>query len=205
MNSIVISGRFTDNPESKTAQDGKAIAHFNLADNYGQDKVSFFRCSAFGKMAELILNSCQKGHKLVVSGRMEEQQWTDNTGQKQRAWQCNINTIDFCEPKQQQSTPAASAPRANTGYGTPPATQGYGAPPAPNGYAAPPAPTGPQYAAAQPGFPPVPAATPQTQFDPQGNQWQVINGAWQMIKPTAPAAPTPGAMTFPPAGPNTPF
>ncbi|MBU2704136.1 single-strand DNA-binding protein [Sporomusaceae bacterium BoRhaA] len=194
MNSIVISGRFTDNPESKTTQDGKAIAHFNLADNYGQDKVSFFRCSAFGKTAELILSSCQKGHKLVISGRMEEQQWTDNTGQKQRAWQCNVNTIDFVEPK-------GSAPQtttaANTGYGTPPAPQGYGAPPAPN-----PAPTGPQYAA-----PPVaqpPAAAPQIQFDPQGNQWQVINGAWQMIKPAAPPT-APGAMTFPPAGSNTPF
>jgi single-strand DNA-binding protein len=181
MNSIVISGRFTDNPESKTAQDGKAIAHFNLADNYGQDKVSFFRCSAFGKTAELILNSCQKGHKLVVSGRMEEQQWTDNNGQKQRSWQCNINTIDFVEPK--GSTPAAAPAQP---YGVPPATaQPYGQPPA-----------GPQYA--PPAAPAAPAAALAPQYDNAGNLWQQINGNWQIIKPAA-AAPAPATPPFTPA------
>jgi len=179
MNSIVISGRFTDNPESKGTQD-KAIAHFNLADNYGQDKVSFFRCSAFGKTAELILNSCQKGHKLVVSGRMEEQQWTDNNNQKQRAWQCNISTIDFIEPK--GSTPQ-SAPPAQS------AQQQYNQP----GYQ-PPAAAGPQYAQ-----PPSAPAAAELKYDTNGNGWQVINGQWQMVKPAVSAAPP-----FPPAS-ATPF
>lgn len=162
MNSIVISGRFTNNPESKTGNDGKPIAHFDLADNYGQDKVSFFRCSAFGKTAELILNSCQKGHKLVVVGRMEEQVWNNNEGQKQRAWQCNVNTIDFIEPK--GSAPSSVQPAS------PPQTVAHPA-------------AGPQYA------PPAPTQAPQIQLDAQGNQWQIINGAWQMIKPAAPTAP----------------
>ncbi|MDU2063750.1 MAG: single-stranded DNA-binding protein [Sporomusaceae bacterium] len=197
MNSITILGRFTDNPESKTTNDGKVIAHFTLADNRGQDQASFFRCTAFGKQAEMILNSCQKGHRFGVCGRMEEQAWTDNQGQQRRNWQVAVSQIEFIEPKQQQSAPPAAPAAAPTyGTGAPPVPPtGYGAPPAaPGGYAAPPygAPAVPGVPTAPPA---APAAAPQPQpqqymTDANGNVWQNGPNGWQVVKPAAaPNAP----------------
>jgi single-strand DNA-binding protein len=136
MNNITILGRLTDNPEAKFAQDGKAISNFSLADNYGQEKASFFRCVAFGKNAENINKSCQKGHRLVINGRMEEEKWTDQqTGQQKSGWKCVVSTFNFVEaaPTGGQSQTPAGPPQ----YGQPP-QQGYGAPPQQNGYQQPP-------------------------------------------------------------------
>lgn len=125
MNNITILGRFTDNPEIKYGQDGKMIVNFTLADNHGQDKVSFFRCSAFGKTAELISQSCKKGHRLLVTGRMEEYKYTDQQTQQQRSlWSVVVNGMNYIEaPNNNQPN---NQPRQGQ-YGAPP--QGYGQPP----------------------------------------------------------------------------
>lgn len=132
-NSIVVFGRLTADPELKQSQDGKPVAKFSLADNYGNNKTNFFRCTAFNKTAELI-GKAQKGHRLVVGGRMEEQEWTDGQGQKQHGWQLVVNEMNYVEaaPQNQQQPPAANpygaqppAPYGQPGYGAPPAAPGY--------------------------------------------------------------------------------
>ncbi len=163
MNNITVYGRLTDKPEMSTAQSGNAVAKFSLADNRGE-KVSFFRCTAFGKTAERMATT-EKGHRVVVTGRMEESEWTDQQSQqKRRAWDLIVDDMAYVEsaPHQHQSAPAPApaqyqppagyppqgyyppAPAAAPGYppaGAPP--QGYYPPPAPpappQGYAAPPA------------------------------------------------------------------
>ena len=120
-NSIYVYGRLTDNPEMKQTQDGKIIANFTLADNHGKDKASFFRCSAFGKTAELI-SKCQKAHRLVVSGRMEEQKWTDQQTQQPRTgWNLIVNEMNYVEP-----APQNNGQQPQQQYGTQP---GYQQPP----------------------------------------------------------------------------
>ena len=112
---IQVFGRLTGDPENKPGNDGRAIAHFSLADNHGkdnqgQDKVSFFRCSAFGKQAELILASCKKGHRLNVSGRFESRQYTGNSG-PQTSLDVSVQNFDFVELRDQtQPAPPAQAP-----------------------------------------------------------------------------------------------
>ncbi len=162
MNSITVYGRLTNKPEMSATQNGTQVAKFSVADNRANDKVSFFRCTAFGKLAERMA-TVEKGHRIVVSGRMEEDEWTDQqTQQKRRSWDLIVNDMGYVEsaPQQQQHAappqgyqPSAGyppqgyyppAPAAAPGYppaGTPP--QGYYPPPAPpappQGYAAPPA------------------------------------------------------------------
>ena len=161
MNNITVLGRFTDNPVASAMGDGKAISNFSLADNHGQDKTSFFRCTAFGKTAELINNSCQKGHRLVVNGRMEEEKWTDKqTGLEKTGWKLQVSTMNFIEPA---NTAGQSAPhvqqQAQQGYNAPPVQQqrppqqGYGQqPPQQNGYQQPPQQQGYGVPSAQQGY-----------------------------------------------------
>ena len=120
MATISVFGRLTGDPEVKQAQSGN-IVHFNLADNHGkdqqgQDKVSFFRCSAFGKAGEMIAASCKKGHRLSVSGRFESRKYTDNSGASQTSLDVTVNDFNFVEQRDQaaqaaqaQATPASPA------------------------------------------------------------------------------------------------
>lgn len=116
MATINVFGRLTGDPEVKQGQSGN-ITHFNLADNHGkdgqgQDKVSFFRCSAFGKPGELIAASCKKGHRLSVSGRFETRKYTDNSGASQTSLDVTVNDFNFVEQRDQTQQPAAPAPAA---------------------------------------------------------------------------------------------
>lgn len=195
MNNITIFGRLTDNPEVKATNDNKAISKFSLADNHGsgQDtKASFFRCTAFGKTAELINNSCQKGHRLIVNGRMEEEKWTDNQGAQKTGWNCIVSTMNFVEAAPTGGQAPQSGPPQ---YNNQPPQQGYGAPPqynnqpsqgyqppqqgygAPGGYQQP----GPQYG----GQAPQPPAPPQHSYNQPPQQ-------------PAPQGYTPQQQGFPP-------
>lgn len=181
MNTITIHGRLTGDPESKQSQNGQAIANFSLADNHGkdnqgQDKATFFRCSAFGKSAELILNSCKKGHLLTVTGRLESSQYTNQQGQQATSLNVTLDRFGFCEPMnsggQQQAAPPNQQRPPQQGYGAPPTAQqyqqqgayvpppqqGYGAAPVPGGYQQQP---GPQYG----GQAPQPPAPPQHSYN----------------------------------------
>jgi single-strand DNA-binding protein len=117
----IMAGRLTGDPESKTTQSGNTMANFSIADNHGkdaqgQDKVTFFRCSAFGKQAEMILASCKKGHRLNVVGRLETHQYTNNSGQQVTSLDVTVSEFGFIEPRQEQPM---AAPQAQPQYQPP--------------------------------------------------------------------------------------
>lgn len=175
MNSITVFGRFTADPETKALQDGKVVCNFSIADNFGKDSTSYFRCVAFNKTGELLAN-CKKADRIVVSGRMEEESWTDQqTQQPRKGWKLIVKDMSYVEaaPQNQQQN---AQPQG--GYQQPPAPGGYQAP-APGGYQQPQQPQGyqqqQQYGAppAQYGQQPAPQGgyqqqPPQQQYQQQG-------------------------------------
>lgn len=86
MNSIVLIGRLTRDPESRFFESGTNVTKFALAvdKGYGKDKeADFFDCEAWGKTAEVVANYCQKGKQVCIQGRVEFEHWNDKaTGQK---------------------------------------------------------------------------------------------------------------------------
>ncbi len=214
MNTITIHGRLTGDPESKQSQSGQVIANFSLADNHGkdnqgQDKATFFRCSAFGKSAELILNSCKKGHLLTVIGRLESSQYTNQQGQQATSLNVTLDRFGFCEPMnnggQQQAAPPAQNRPPQQGYGSPPQQngynqppqgyhqppqQGYGNAPMPGGYQQP----GPQYG----GQAPQPPAPPQHSYNQPPQQPAPQGYPPQQPAPWAPQQPQQQGQQYPP-------
>lgn len=167
MATIHIFGRLTGDPETRlTPNNGGTVTSFSLADNHGkdannQDKVDFFRCSAFGKQAELIFNSCKKGHRLNVSGRFESRQYQAKDGTKGTSLEVSVNAFDFVEPRDQAAAPPQQPAPAQSQAARGPAAQ------AP---------------AAQPSFQYDKAGNGWTLIN---NQWQMTHPA----APQAPAAP----------------
>lgn len=175
MNHVSIFGRFTRDPELKYTPQGKAVVSFSLAVNrYDGNEADFFDCEAWEKQAENIANSCRKGHRLLVWGRLRQDRWTDQQTQQNRsAVRIVVQGFSFIEPPPQQQGQPAAPPA----YGPPPGyTQqmppGY-VPPAQapaqiqvRPAAQPPAPGFNQYQ----GHPPYPGQTPPA--PPPAGPWQ---------------------------------
>ena len=178
MNQVAIMGRFTRDPELRYSQSGKSVVKFTLAVNrYNDNEADFFDCTAFDKQAENIANSCQKGHRLLVWGRLQQDRWTDQQTQQQKtAVKIMVSSFDFIEPAPQQQRQAPKQPPAG-----PPPYQGPGSIPPGSGGFQPPAP-------GQPGGYPWQAAPPAGQY----GQGQPQVGAYHQQPGQPPAGPPPG-------------
>lgn len=97
-----------------------AIASFSIAvrrkfHKQGEQDSDFFDCKAFGKSAEFIEKHVSKGVKVEITGRIQQDTWTTQEGQKRQRVTIIADSIEFAESKNasQQSEPQShtSAPK----------------------------------------------------------------------------------------------
>nr|DAT60559.1 MAG TPA: Single strand binding protein [Caudoviricetes sp.] len=70
MNTVVLSGRMTKDPELKYTSGGKANARFTLAVQRTKDEADFINCIAWEKTAETITEYFRKGSPILVQGNI---------------------------------------------------------------------------------------------------------------------------------------
>jgi single-strand DNA-binding protein len=94
VNNISILGNLTRDPELRFTPSGTAVASFGLAVNRNiqnknsgewQTSVDFFNVTAWYKLAENCAESLSKGDRVLVSGRLSQDNWEDKDGQKRSA------------------------------------------------------------------------------------------------------------------------
>lgn len=107
MNKIVVLGRLTKDPEIRYTQSQKVVAQFTLAvdrpfsNEQGQREADFIPVVVWGKQAELIGNSCVKGNRLLVEGRLQIRNYEAKDGTKRWVAEIIANNFDFIERKEQ--------------------------------------------------------------------------------------------------------
>ena len=107
MNKIVILGRLTKDPEVRYTPSQKVVASLTLAVDrpfLGQDgkrEADFIPVVIWGKTAELVGNSCAKGHRLLVEGRLQIRNFDAKDGTKHWVTEVIANSIEFIERKEQ--------------------------------------------------------------------------------------------------------
>lgn len=101
MNKTIMMGRLTKDPEIRSTKDGKAIARFSLAvDRRTKEKMAdFFNCTAFGKSAEFAEKYLKKGTKILLTGRLQNDEYTNRDGAKVTATQIIVEEMEFAESK----------------------------------------------------------------------------------------------------------
>jgi single-strand DNA-binding protein len=112
MNSFDVIGRLTKDPELKYTTNGTAVATFNIAVNRsykrdGQPDADFFRCQAWGKLAEVIANNLRKGRQAGFSGRFENNNFTKDDGTKVYDYVFQVGSMTFCGSKDDSGPSAA--------------------------------------------------------------------------------------------------
>lgn len=105
MNSIQLVGRLVRDPEAR-AGGSTSIANFTVAVDDWNSKTKqkegvFFRCVAFGKTADVVIQYATKGTQVAIVGRCKPNQWQDKDGNKRETWEVIVNDFQMIGPKPQ--------------------------------------------------------------------------------------------------------
>lgn len=112
MNKIILMGRLTRDPEIRYGgENGTQIARFSLAVNRrykreGEPEADFFNCTAFNKTAEIVEKYLYRGSKILVTGHMQNNNYTNRNGEMVYSMQVIVSEIEFAESKNSTNTTA---------------------------------------------------------------------------------------------------
>ncbi len=106
MNKVILMGRLTRDPEVRYSQGASqtAVARFSIAVDRrfkrdGEPDADFFNCTSFGKQAEFVERYLHKGTKIVLSGRVQNDNYTNKDGQMVYSVRIMVDEIEFAESK----------------------------------------------------------------------------------------------------------
>jgi single-strand DNA-binding protein len=135
VNKLILIGRLTREPESRTFANGGKVVSFGFASNSKkknqatgawEDKPMFIECKVFnrgetGKKADVAEQYLKKGHQAYLEGRLELEQWNDKTtGAARSKHVMYVDDFQFLEPKKDEGSQApATTPNRNGGYPNP--------------------------------------------------------------------------------------
>lgn len=101
MNSIILIGRLTKDPELRYTQAGKAVCSFTLAVDrpYSGEKkeADFINIVVWNKVGENCAQYLSKGRKAAVQGRLQIRNHEDDNGKKKYITEVVANSVEFLE------------------------------------------------------------------------------------------------------------
>lgn len=100
INQVILMGRLTRDPETRTTTTGKTITSFSLAvDRGGQDdQADFFDITAWEKLGDLVAQYLKKGRRCLVQGRLRQDSWDDKeTGKKRSKVEVVATDVTFLD------------------------------------------------------------------------------------------------------------
>lgn len=99
---VTLNGRLAADPQLHFSKDGGALARFTVVTSlrkkdasgqYTDTDVTFWRCIAFGKVAENVCEFLGKGTAVLVTGRAIEDKWTDRDGTQRTSLCCVVSEV----------------------------------------------------------------------------------------------------------------
>ena len=122
MNKVELLGRLTRDPDIRysNSEESIAVARFNLAVERrhrkdGQTEADFISCVAFGRSAEFAEKYLHKGTKIVLVGRIQTGNYTNQDGQKIYTTDVVAEEMYFAESKKEGSD-GRSEPTDENGF-----------------------------------------------------------------------------------------
>ena len=138
MNKVILMGRLTRDPEVRYSQGASqtAVARFSVAvdrrfKREGEPDADFFNCTSFGRQAEFVERYLHKGTKVVLSGRVQNDNYTNKDGQMVYSVRIMVDEIEFAESK--NASGGGNSDYNNGGYNNGGFGGGNNGAPAPSG------------------------------------------------------------------------
>jgi len=103
LNSILIEGNLTQDPESMITQSGRSLCTFSIASNrYYRNaskdlinEVSYIDIDTWGSLAEGCARNLKKGIKVRVVGRLKHDRWSDEQGNARERYVIVAEHVEF--------------------------------------------------------------------------------------------------------------
>ena len=108
INSVIVIGNLTRDPELKATPSGTSVCSLRIAVNdqvkdqsSGEwvEKANFFTVDVFGRQAETCAQYLSRGRQVAVSGRLRWRQWETQDGQKREAVSIAADRVQFIGPR----------------------------------------------------------------------------------------------------------
>ena len=115
LNTAVIMGRLTADPELKTTQNGVSVTSFCVAvdrrfQRQGEEKqTDFINVTAWRHTAEFVTRYFRKGSMIAVQGSIQTRNYEDKNGNKRTAVEIVADNVSFCGSKAEAE---AAAPKS---------------------------------------------------------------------------------------------
>ena len=117
MNKAILLGNLGADPVHRTTNGGKDVVSFSLAtqeswkDQNGEwkNKSEWHKIVAWGNVAKVIKNKCQKGTQVYIEGKIQTRKWQDNEGNDKYTTEINVQKILFLS-KLKDSNSAGNQP-----------------------------------------------------------------------------------------------
>ena len=104
-NRVILMGRLTRDPELRTTQSGITMCRFSIAVDrnfakQGEERqTDFFDITVWRQQAEFVSKYFSKGRMIHVEGRLQNDNYTDQNGNKVYRTSIVADRIDFCGDK----------------------------------------------------------------------------------------------------------
>lgn len=120
MNSVILIGRLTRDPELNYTQSGQAVANFTLAvdrpKRQGEDQgADFIRIVVWGKQAETCNSYIGKGRQIAVSGRIQTGSYKNRNGDTVYTTDVVAERVEFLGSRPEAKADTY-APESDTGF-----------------------------------------------------------------------------------------
>lgn len=121
INSAIIIGRLTKDPEIRKTKSGLSVVQFTVAVNRpkapdGTQQADFIQCQAWRASADYLGTYGRKGYLVGVSGRIQTRNYDDKDGRKVYVTEVICRDVNILEHRQQEQS---------TGYQQPAPSQSY--------------------------------------------------------------------------------
>jgi len=119
-NRIVLIGRLTRDPETRTTTTGKTYAVFSIAVDKSRkptdpDEASanFFNVKVWGHNSEYVSNYITKGRLVAVDGRIDSRKYIDKEGVPREIWEVTADNVKGLDRVKDDGEGATRQPARN--------------------------------------------------------------------------------------------
>lgn len=123
-NRIVIVGNLGRDPDLRTLPNGDPVADFSVAtnerrraaDGQVQEQTTWFRVSAFGRLAEVAHQYLHRGSYIYVEGTLTQREYVGSDGQTRQSLEVRARDVQMLDRKD-ENAPALVGAAAGAGDG----------------------------------------------------------------------------------------
>ena len=97
LNSVVLVGRLTKEPEVYEGKEGLKMVTFSLAFSEGKDETGFIDCKCFNSTAEVAEKWLSKGDKVAVDGRISQRKFQRKDGSNGSVVEIIVSNLEYID------------------------------------------------------------------------------------------------------------